>query len=374
MKKIGCLFFLPILFSCGGNSSENEKNTGFLENFSYTIDTVMIDAGEDFIFLQGLNFSSLSPDRNLLYSYNFNDVQLEVIELNELRLKEKIKLDQEGPKGVGNPSIVKISGNGDFFFLGFSGIHQLDPKLENMTSYTLRKQKFGSLDPDETLDFGFSISEDGQTAYVAYGKDDEEQARSGLAVISLKDLRLRKIPVKIWESLQPYVRTFIENGEIQMRTIEPVNKTQIGNRLLLSSGNFNEVYVVDLLTDSVRHITYTSKLTRDMKTLPEKTTANSNQEMREMFQQANREVEFKEFHFDDKSRKFFRFSRDVSRTIVDSVVYKSVLTVFDEELQQIHEEEVPLDIFGFRFFKDGKLWSYVNVEDELGFAVMDFKF
>ena len=26
------------------------------------------------------------------------------------------------------------------------------------------------------------------------------------------------------------------------------------------------------------------------------------------------------------------------------------------------------------FWKDGKPWSYVNVEDELGFAVMDLKF
>lgn len=374
MRRLVALLFLPLIFSCGDNSSESETNMGFLENFSYTIDTVMIDAGEDFIFLQALNFSSLSPDGSHLYSYNFKEVQLEVIDLNQLRLKEKIKLDKEGPLGIGNSSNVKITKNGDFFFLGFSGIHQLDPKLENMTLYALRRQKFELLEPGETLDFGFSISEDGQTAYVAYGKEDEEQARSGLAVISLKDLSLRKIPVKIWESLQPYVRTLLENGEMRMKTIEPVNKTQVGNRLLLSSGNFNEVYVIDLETDSVRHITYTSKLTRDMKTLPERTTANSNLEMREMFDQANREVEFKEFHFDNKSRKFFRFSRDVSRTIADSVVYKSVLTVFDEELNQIHEEEVPLDIFGLRFFKDGKLWSYVNVEDELGFAVMDFKF
>ncbi|HSI74915.1 MAG TPA: hypothetical protein VK957_03435 [Lunatimonas sp.] len=26
------------------------------------------------------------------------------------------------------------------------------------------------------------------------------------------------------------------------------------------------------------------------------------------------------------------------------------------------------------FWKGGKLWSYVNIEDELGFAVIDFKF
>ncbi|WP_162339534.1 hypothetical protein [Cyclobacterium salsum] len=29
---------------------------------------------------------------------------------------------------------------------------------------------------------------------------------------------------------------------------------------------------------------------------------------------------------------------------------------------------------GFPFFKGRKRWSFVNVEDELGFAVIDFKF
>jgi hypothetical protein len=38
------------------------------------------------------------------------------------------------------------------------------------------------------------------------------------------------------------------------------------------------------------------------------------------------------------------------------------------------EAEFKIDPNGFKFFKDGKLWSYVNVEDELGFAVMEFKF
>jgi hypothetical protein len=28
----------------------------------------------------------------------------------------------------------------------------------------------------------------------------------------------------------------------------------------------------------------------------------------------------------------------------------------------------------YPFFKDGKLWSYVNVDDELGFAVFTFDF
>lgn len=50
--------------------------------------------------------------------------------------------------------------------------------------------------------------------------------------------------------------------------------------------------------------------------------------------------------------------------------------VFSQDLEFLGETKieglpsVPRD----SFFKDGKLWSHVNVGDELGFAVMDFKF
>ncbi|MDX5339256.1 MAG: DUF4221 domain-containing protein, partial [Cyclobacteriaceae bacterium] len=227
---------------------------------------------------------------------------------------------------------------------------------------------------DEAMDFDISISRDGNWAYGAYGKDNMDEAKKGLAVLSLQDLSLRKIPASIWETQRPYVRTLMEDGQMRMQTIEKVYLHQQGNRIILSSGNINEIYVVDLVTDSVRTIQYSSQLTRNFKKVPERTVVNSNAEMREMFQEANKEVEFREFHFDEQSQKFFRLSRDMSKTIGDSVVYKTVMTLFDRDLRQIHEEEVPLDVFGLKFFKDGKLWSYVNVQDELGFAVMEFKF
>jgi hypothetical protein len=50
--------------------------------------------------------------------------------------------------------------------------------------------------------------------------------------------------------------------------------------------------------------------------------------------------------------------------------------VYDRDFNLIGEAELSEKLAFPRdfFFKDGKLWSYVNVEDELGFAVMDFKF
>ena len=374
MKKAFLLIIIPVIFACGGNSSEKETNPGFLENFSYSIDTVMIDAGEDFIFLQSLHISSLSPDGKLLYTYNYKDAQLEVIDLEKLQLKEKIKLEREGPLGVGTPNSLFISENGEFFFSGFTGLHRLDSSFQQMKQYGLRKQKFDSLEEDEALDFDISVSKDGKWAFAAYGKDGMGEAKKGLAVISLEDMSLRKIPASIWETQKPYIRTLIENGEMRMQTIEKVYLNQQQKKIILSSGNINEIYLIDLATDSVHTVQYHSQLTRNAKAVPEKPIANSNEEMRDMFQQANKEVEFRQMYYDDQSRKYFRFSRDVSKTIGDSIVYKTVMTLFDQNFQQIHEEEVPLDLFGLKFFKEGKLWSSVNLDDELGFAVMEFKF
>ena len=52
------------------------------------------------------------------------------------------------------------------------------------------------------------------------------------------------------------------------------------------------------------------------------------------------------------------------------------LFAYDKELNLIGEVELKELITQpeYPFFKDGKLWSYVNVEDELGFAVMEFNF
>lgn len=83
---------------------------------------------------------------------------------------------------------------------------------------------------------------------------------------------------------------------------------------------------------------------------------------------------FGRFYFDKTNRRFWRFSRDLESEIGDSLIFKNVLTVFDENLNQLGEIAVSVDPFSKKFFKDGKLWSYVNVDDELGFAVFSFNF
>ncbi|WP_373396289.1 hypothetical protein V8V91_16560 [Algoriphagus halophilus] len=47
-----------------------------------------------------------------------------------------------------------------------------------------------------------------------------------------------------------------------------------------------------------------------------------------------------------------------------------MLTAFDQDFNQIHEEELNVDWTHkptIKFIKDGMLYTYINLEDELGF-------
>ncbi|MEX2566884.1 MAG: hypothetical protein WD431_13145 [Cyclobacteriaceae bacterium] len=69
------------------------------------------------------------------------------------------------------------------------------------------------------------------------------------------------------------------------------------------------------------------------------------------------------FSIPNEERKWF------DRAYIYILVYDKDLN-FPGDKHQPELKKIP----EFRFSKDRKLWSYVNVEDELGFAVIDFNF
>ena len=372
MKKLVFISLSIICLSCSKSSDESEQ-VEF--DFSYTTDTVLVDPGDGFIYLNGwLSAAALSPDKKQLYNYNPEAAEMEVIDLENLRLTNRIKMEKEGPQGAGNPSSVIISEDGKFFFISYTDVREFTSQLDAMKTYKIRSEKFEALATDEKLSQPFQVSPDGKYLLCPYGPDDFAKSSEGLAMLSLEDLQLKKVPIDLWERADAYRLTRFENGERRMWTNENVDIVQANNQLLLSSANFNEVYVLDLATDSISSKVFHSTLTENAKKIPAKTSTDSPEEMSRMFKEKNGQVNFSRFYHDDFSNTFYRFTRDLDRTIGDSSVYKDVVTIFDENLNQLHEEVSSIPFFGFKFFKDGKLYSYVNVEDELGFAVYTFDF
>jgi len=67
MKKLLKIFFLALLASCGGKESESTEPVNILENLTYSVDTVMVNPGEDFLNLSnGLFPFSITEEKKRL--------------------------------------------------------------------------------------------------------------------------------------------------------------------------------------------------------------------------------------------------------------------------------------------------------------------
>ncbi|SIO06248.1 DUF4221 family protein [Algoriphagus halophilus] len=372
MKRLNLIFLLAICISCTKSRDETAQEEF---NFSYRIDTVLVDSGEDFIYLRrGLGLGALSPDKKQLYNFNPDVPRLEVIDLEQMKLVDQKPMDLEGPLGTGFPRALKISEDGKFFFVGFTDFREFDPTLQERKLYRFRTEKPEGLEENEALGEEFFISNNGNQVFAPYGPENGEEPKTGMAMITLEDLSLKKFPFDLWQRTQNYIASLYIDGKLQSRSFEQVDVYPMESQVLVSSHNFNEVYLLDLESDSVIHKTYHSELTADTKKVPGRTTLDAPEQMREVFTQMNEEVDFSNFYFDEQNQKFFRFSRELDRKIGDSTVHKQILTIFDQDLNQLHEENFPIDYFGLKFFKDGKLWSFVNVDDELGFIIFTFDY
>ncbi len=365
MKKLISFLLVSLIFSCG------KPDTEIREDIEVHIDTVFIDSGEDLIFHQiGLSHSDLSNDQKQLFNFTPKG-EMEVIDLDNLKLDSRIVMDREGPLGIGQPYAIQIDPTGSLVLYGFNEVRFFNPDLNSMERFQLTEEAFPELESELIAEFNPKIT-NRKLLYSIY--ENNEQAPQGLAIISFEKMRVKKIPIDLASRIEPFTYSLFVQGRLSTKGHEPIYLELVGNRLILSTAYANEAIVLDLETDSVTMKTFHSALTADQAPIPNKTRAETINEMQDFRKEAEKSVKFGNFYFDKTNERFIRFSRDLESEIGDSLVFRNVLTVFDQNLNQLAETVVQVDPFSKKFFKDGKLWSYVNVEDELGFAVMDFKF
>src|SRR5690606_8789799 len=113
MKNLSLLFLILLTLAC--STPKNEKSVSSVE-ITYTVDTLMIDSGEELLFLQSaLSHSTISNDQKTLFNLSPKS-ELEVIDLDKLVLKTKIKTEREGDLGTGQPYSIKLNQTDNFVF------------------------------------------------------------------------------------------------------------------------------------------------------------------------------------------------------------------------------------------------------------------
>lgn len=372
MKNLIYLPLFSILLACG--EKKTDSIDGNMIAFGYTTDTVMVDPGDHFFFLNwGLGISDLTQDEKLLYNLNPESLLLEVVDMDALALKETIQLEKEGPNGIGGGFISKLQviGNGNLMLFDFNKIVEISPKGQLIKKYEFDKNTLSGYEFGETdvVSYMGIFSADGKT-YVGELEDESfRKPAKGLAVIDLEKMELNFVPTDAISKLDEFRIMLEMNGNAMMSTGESSYMKFINGELVLTNTAMNEVYIYDFTTDSLLHKTFESTLTGNERIKNFPTQVDTREALFEASKEKRKQVKFGPMIFQKEENLIWRISTDMDRMIADSVVTKDVVTFFDEDYTMLKEQTLEnLSNSSNRFFKDGMLYSFLNIDDEMAFV------
>ncbi len=383
MKKLALFIFSALIFSCGGNSSEDSKTENILQNLSYTVDTVVVDSGEEiFIIGYGLGAKALNQDKSKLYFFEKDPLNFVEIDLNNLKLIGKTAFQREGPNGVGPyvPSF-QLGPENEIFIQNYNS--QAIFNLKGDLTKNLKIIPEG-IDAELVNDFQKLYSRavfDFRKNRIYSQPTSETSKPYELFIIDPFTKKVRKEPIPEMKSEEEVSGIYIsKSGDQTMYQYFGVQSFfGIENgHLIFGTGAMSGIYHLNPITDSlefidIQHQFYPNKMEINLNNPP----ANEEQ-FQENRRKVNAELNYMEPLWDETREMYLRLGK---RTFLgenkgDPSTFEIFLFAYDEDFNILGEtkieglKKVPVNYF----FKDGKLWSYVNVEDELGFAVFTFDF
>lgn len=380
MRKLVALLFLFLIFSCGENSSEKSESGNILENLTFTVDTVVMDPGDQVVNLQfAPSLFGLSSDQKQYYFMHRNSGELSVFDLEEKKLIKKILFEKEGPNSI--PSFVsnfQLIDENHFLLTGFRVISTYDSSGKKLATIPFDKEKFLDLTDEEgySLHTGLKANERQELFFSL--PSDPKIKRVSLAIWDNSNSQSRLVSLPEFGFLTKFTLEFREGDNYSGAGFASLNLKLEENRLLVFSSGTTSIYTYDLSSDSLVFKTYTPSLVPAQAEAPAISEFTSRQAFDEAITLARSQIFFGDPLWDENRGIYLRFASITKPNPNPELPAKSevFLLAFDKELNQIGEskvEKLPSQP-NWAFFKDGKLWSFVNVEDELGFAVMDFKF
>ncbi|SFT76378.1 protein of unknown function [Algoriphagus locisalis] len=381
MKRLLIFSFLTIsFFSCGEKGiSKKSESDNILENLTYSVDTVVVDPGDELINLaMGLYFFDVSNDSKRLYQLTPNDQSVAVIDLDRLELIKKIKFEKEGPNGIGSfPADIKVLPGENFMFSTFQSAGVFDSQTSKIDDITLKAEQYPELGIEESQDMNFqiNISENGDYLYSLPGGIME--SNRDLVVIDKSNNTGKKFDIPALDNTGKFSIMFFKDGMAEI-SMEDYFMDEYQGDLYLSSSVTSDLYRYNFQQDSLQLFSFPITVSPKEKTELPKREVSSKKEQQEESQKVRSQISFKHLMWDESRKPFFRIASITlpSETPGSPAKISVFLYAFDTNMKLVGETLIDdlKSIPESAFFKDGKLYSYVNVEDELGFAVFTFDF
>lgn len=364
---------LMLIISC---KAKNDKiGLGYFSDVQFYLDTVIIDPGDDIVFLQHqLSNMDISRDGKYLFNFNENDHTVEKINLDELRLEAKLPFEKEGPNGTSG-GVMKVQNENQVTLRGMSQIAFFSLNGEKLK--TVYFDDF-SLDGAQMQVGGYirAVSVLDTVANRLYGIINNYDDNSyDFVTLDLKEFEVSRMELKSFENLPNFDIVFNSNGMI-INYKEGVYIKKINTKVMLSNSISNTLMWYESEIDSLYIKSYNSQLTANRKEKEYKKERETIEELEAEQRRLKQEINFMEPFWDEKRQLFYRLSyEELPPSAAGGGIKANVyLTVLDPDLNQIGETPVPqlTKRPAKHFAKDGKIWIYENMDDEMAFVRLGF--
>jgi hypothetical protein len=385
MKNSLLIFLLAfLLFSCKKSSSSQDNTV----DLRISVDTVLIDTGEDFINLRnGIYYSGLSHDKKYLFNSGATSPYLERINLETLKFEEKMIFDDDGPNAFGEyVNGVSSDVNNNLILTAWDGTSIFNMQKEKLKKYLLMKRDFrgDGLEGREQFISQIIPSEDYTETFGLV----QNFANGDVFFVILHDntQTLEKLRLDGFEKAEEFAITFSVGGGASIAN-QMTEITRLGNKLIINNPAFSRIAVYDLDQRDLRYYDCKPMLTESEKVGRYNRNVPSMEEFDEERVKVEEEVNFLPLMRDLTSDKYVRLStigkskRNVQGRpeITDNDVFVSIL---NDSFEVIKEVQVANGIGKLLtrsfpqqpFFKDGKIWLYLNLNDELAFVRLGLEY
>jgi hypothetical protein len=381
MKHVVFLLTLVVFVGCGGKQGGGDDEL----RFDVEIDTVKVNPGQEILFLNtGLYSAVLSNDKKYLYNFNQNDFSIEKIDLDNLAFERKIEVAKEGPNGVGQHFLAILPLDEEkLLFRCYRQDNVLDWEAKKLRHIDFTKVGDDENKVNEEESFSSLVRmDDGLESFLGLANRYREKVTTAVHVnMTLNSAKRYEIP--LFEKVKKFQIEIGDGGSFVVQS----SLVKEGGKAIVCSEISSDLYVYSPESDSFEAHTYLSELTAAEKTDTYPTTVGGIEDLAPVFRRMQEEITFMPPRWDEVNEVYYRFSfisvfddsveLDKGNPFPQASEAKVYLTVYDKDLNMIGESFMPMitSRSEFHFAKDGKLWVFENIEDEMGFvrlSISDF--
>jgi hypothetical protein len=372
MRKLLPILLLSILAACGEkNSSEKAGSKNILENLTYSIDTLILNVGDE-IFNPGAYYGrDLSEDLKTLYFFYEPEKEIHEYDLNELKLLRIYPLEADGPDAI-PPYLNYFQAlpKQEFFMADFAkaGIYSLEGK--QILNLRIQLENIAGFDPEATFSLTNNIHLSPDKKKIISLPKNFDGPVEGLAVIDIETMNGTLQDIPELELTDKYNVTF-KQGNGMTRSGDFHFLQLVNNQFFICSGATSDIYTYDWRTDSLRHHSFPHQLVAKSKTGDFPTEVDSHERRIEVMKEMRKQITFEDFYWDETRNLYFRLGS--MGTEKDTEVF---LFAYDSQLNLIGETKLEgmQRMIYQAFIRNGKLYSYYVVEENPALVQFTFDF